>query len=158
MKTPSSILPVGVLMVLAVFAAVLSSYFIQRPDCRDLCDQTSGAPCPTGSCLAGQQKAGLPMPSWWTTREAARPPVAGIYPGCNAAAAIAAGPAGGWRSVGPHHCWSSKRDPALPGMTLKVVYINFAILSPHNSKNLLFIYCWPRVCNLVNKSQGAAGP
>ena len=62
MKTPSSILPVGVLMVLAVFAAVLSSYFMQPPDCRGLCDPTSGAPCPAGTCLDGQQKAGLPLP------------------------------------------------------------------------------------------------
>ncbi|HVP22241.1 MAG TPA: hypothetical protein VMS73_10315 [Anaerolineaceae bacterium] len=62
MKAISPILIYAILVVFAVTATILSSRYVNPPDCRGLCDPSSGQPCPAGTCLAGQQKAGLPMP------------------------------------------------------------------------------------------------
>jgi hypothetical protein len=62
MKSLRSVIGLVVLIVAGVMLTLASSAFIRPLDCRALCDAPQGSTCPTGTCRAYEQRAGLPLP------------------------------------------------------------------------------------------------
>ncbi len=48
--------------LLAVSLTVASSGYVRPKDCNRLCGAPEGAPCPSGACRFGEQRAGWPLP------------------------------------------------------------------------------------------------
>ncbi len=68
-------------LLLAVGMALGSLRFVRPANCQTLCSEPLQAPCPTGACRFGEQRAGFPLPIL-TDNEAGSPP-------------------GGWGKIGP---------------------------------------------------------
>lgn len=62
MKPLNSILSFGVIILLAIGLTVVSLRFVRPVDCQTFCEAPEEAPCPSGSCRSGEQRAGLPLP------------------------------------------------------------------------------------------------
>jgi hypothetical protein len=52
----------GLMIVLAIGLTLLSQRFVHPVDCRSLCNVPENVPCPSGTCRAYEQRAGLPIP------------------------------------------------------------------------------------------------
>jgi hypothetical protein len=60
---PSSFISAKVVIpILAVVMTFASLLYIQPGNCQTMCIEPEGAPCPTGACREGEQKAGFPLP------------------------------------------------------------------------------------------------
>lgn len=51
-----------VIIVLAIGLALLSLTYVRPSNCQQLCAEPEYAPCPTGACRFGEQRAGFPLP------------------------------------------------------------------------------------------------
>ena len=59
---PSNFILVGVIILLATGLTVASLAYVRPPDCQRFCDLPVHLPCSSGSCRAGEQRAGFPVP------------------------------------------------------------------------------------------------
>ncbi len=82
MKPPTSVLQYGLILLLAISFTVVSRKFIRPQDCQTFCDAPEDLPCPSGSCRAGEQRAGFPLPMVIDT-------------------GTGSSPTGGWGKLGP---------------------------------------------------------
>ncbi len=62
MRLSNPILLYGSIILLAVGLTVVSLGFIRPADCQSFCDAPDQALCPSGTCVPGAQRAGLPLP------------------------------------------------------------------------------------------------
>jgi len=62
MKPSNSIISTVVIILLATGLTVASLQYIRPMDCQRLCQEPIQAPCPSGSCRSGEQRAGFPLP------------------------------------------------------------------------------------------------
>ena len=62
MKALNSVFLYGIIVLLATGLSLLSLRFVRPADCQRVCDAPEQAPCPSGACRAGEQRAGLPLP------------------------------------------------------------------------------------------------
>lgn len=62
MKRWKAIILYAAIISLAIALSIVSLRFVRPEDCQRLCDAPERASCPSGSCRAGEQRAGLPLP------------------------------------------------------------------------------------------------
>jgi hypothetical protein len=62
MKQSGSFILYGVIILLAIGLTLASLRYVRPLDCQRFCDLPEQVPCPSGSCRAGEQRAGFPLP------------------------------------------------------------------------------------------------
>ena len=62
MKRSEAILLYSAILCLAIALTVVSLAFVRPVNCQRLCGELEPAPCPSGACRFGEQRAGLPLP------------------------------------------------------------------------------------------------
>jgi hypothetical protein len=62
MKLSRPIVSSAAILILAVALTLASLRFVWPADCSKFCREPEQAPCPSGSCRSGEQRAGLPFP------------------------------------------------------------------------------------------------
>ena len=64
MKNLHSVLLYGAIFILAAGLTLASLMYIRPAVCERACGEPEGAPCPSGACRIGEQRAGFPLPVW----------------------------------------------------------------------------------------------
>lgn len=62
MKPSNPSILCGVIILLAIGLTVTSLRYVRPLNCQRFCDLPEQMPCPSGSCRAGEQRAGFPLP------------------------------------------------------------------------------------------------
>ena len=62
MKLSKSYIVLGIILLLAIGLTLASLEYVRPAVCNSFCDLPKGALCPRGSCRAGEQSAGFPVP------------------------------------------------------------------------------------------------
>lgn len=62
MKPSNPYILFGVITLLAIGLTVASLRYVRPLNCQRFCDLPEQMPCPSGSCRAGEQRAGFPLP------------------------------------------------------------------------------------------------